>query len=98
MLGQFYLTPGMHHGDAAGAERPVPARSPMMGGMPIDLSQILDPGDSSLYEIRSKTPGAQGSLPLTGGMLLERPSGDLFGWARTPAWAGSRRRSAGRNS
>ncbi len=53
----------------------------MMGGMPIDLSQILDSGDSSLYNVRSKAPGAQGSLPLTGEMLLHRPSGDLFGWA-----------------
>src|ERR1043165_908294 len=41
--------------------------------------QILDSGDPSLYDVRSKAAGAQGSLPITPEMLLQRPSGDLFG-------------------
>ena len=30
----------------------------------------------------STSPGPQGSLPITPEMLLNRPSGDLFGWAQ----------------
>src|SRR3954468_7641078 len=50
---------------------------------------ILDSADSSLYDIRSKAPGPQGSLPITPEMLLQRPSGDLFGWAQNAGmgWA-----------
>lgn len=50
--------------------------------MPISLSQILDSGDASVFDVRSKAPGPQGSLPVTPEMLLTRPSGDLFGWAQ----------------
>src|SRR5829696_8305712 len=40
---------------------------------------LLDSGDASLFDVRTKAPGPQGSLPLTPEMLLQRPSGDLFG-------------------
>src|SRR3982750_163699 len=43
---------------------------------------ILDSQDPSLYDNRSTAPGPQGSLPITPEMLLQRPSGDLFGWAQ----------------
>jgi len=43
------------------------------------FDSIVDSGDSSLYEIRTRVPGPAGSLPLTPEMLLTRPSGDLFG-------------------
>ena len=43
------------------------------------LSVILDSGDESIYSIRSKAPGPDGSLPLTDDMLRHWPSGDLFG-------------------
>src|SRR5438132_14148681 len=46
------------------------------------LSQILDSGDSTLYAVRSEAPGPRGSLPITPEMLLQRPSGDLFGWSQ----------------
>ena len=45
------------------------------------LDQITH-SDSTVFDIRSKAPGPQGSLPITPQMLLERPSGDLFGWAQ----------------
>ena len=32
-----------------------------------------------IYDVRTKAPGPQGKLPLTEGMLMERPSGDIFG-------------------
>ena len=50
--------------------------------MPISLQSILDSGDASLFDVRSKAAGPRGSLPITAEMLLERPSGDLFGWAQ----------------
>jgi putative YjhG/YagF family dehydratase len=46
------------------------------------LSQLLDSGDPSLYDVRSKAPGPAGSLPITPEMLITRPSGDVFGWAQ----------------
>lgn len=49
--------------------------------MSITLDQILAPGGDTLYDIASKAPGPQGTLPLTHDLLLKRPSGDLFGWA-----------------
>src|SRR5580765_6700640 len=50
--------------------------------MPISCEAIADSGDASLFDVRSKAPGPQGSLPITADMLLNRPSGDLFGWAQ----------------
>jgi putative YjhG/YagF family dehydratase len=49
--------------------------------MAIPLALILDSGDRSLFDVPSKAPGPPGALPLTSEMLLERPSGDFFGWA-----------------
>jgi xylonate dehydratase len=49
--------------------------------MPIRFEDIVESGDGSLYDITSRAPGAAGTLPVTSEMLLQRPSGDLFGWA-----------------
>src|SRR5579864_2952169 len=46
-----------------------------------ELARILDSGDATLFDVRSKAPARPGTLPITPQMLLERPSGDLFGWA-----------------
>jgi putative YjhG/YagF family dehydratase len=35
--------------------------------------------DPSIYRVRTKAPGPVGALPLTPEMLIERPSGDIFG-------------------
>ena len=43
---------------------------------------LLDSGDPSLYRVETTAPGPAGQLPITAEMLLERPSGDLFGWAQ----------------
>ena len=43
---------------------------------------IVDSGDTSIYDVRSRAAGPQGSLPITAEMLLHRPSGDLFGWSQ----------------
>ncbi|MGI8744466.1 MAG: YjhG/YagF family D-xylonate dehydratase [Bryobacteraceae bacterium] len=47
--------------------------------MPPEFTSLVDSGDPSLYDIRTRVPGPAGSLPLTPEMLLNRPSGDLFG-------------------
>src|ERR1039457_5696194 len=40
---------------------------------------IFDAPMSSIYEIKTKSSGPAGSLPITEEMLLKSPSGDLFG-------------------
>ena len=50
--------------------------------MPTPTERILDSGDNTLFDVRSRARGPQGSLPITPEMLLTRPSGDLFGWAQ----------------
>jgi xylonate dehydratase len=41
---------------------------------------IVDSGDPALFDVRSKTSGPKGTLPLTPELLRSAPSGDLFGW------------------
>lgn len=43
---------------------------------------ILDSGDRTLFEVRSRGEGPAGALPLTPEMLVSAPSGDLFGWTQ----------------
>src|ERR1700722_945337 len=50
--------------------------------MRILFETIVDSGDNSIFDVRSKAAGPQGSLPITAEMLLNRPSGDLFGWSQ----------------
>jgi putative YjhG/YagF family dehydratase len=40
---------------------------------------FIGDGDPSIYEVRTKGPGPVGRLPLTESLLMEAPSGDLFG-------------------
>ncbi|HEV8310018.1 MAG TPA: YjhG/YagF family D-xylonate dehydratase [Methylomirabilota bacterium] len=44
----------------------------------IRLDEIVEAGPGVL-DVRTSAAGPQGSLPLTADMLLERPSGDIFG-------------------
>jgi putative YjhG/YagF family dehydratase len=46
------------------------------------FAEILDSGDPSIYNVRTHAPGPQGELPLTPEMLIEQPSGNLFGWTQ----------------
>src|ERR1700712_3443142 len=50
--------------------------------MPAFSFDQITTSDPSVFEIRSKAAGPQGSVPITAEMLLNRPSGDLFGWAQ----------------
>ena len=47
--------------------------------MTTSLDSLLDSADSTLWEVVSKGDGPPGELPLTEEMLLNAPSGDLFG-------------------
>ncbi len=67
--------------------------------MPAELpapASILDSGDASLFDVRSRAPGPQGRLPYTEEMLRDRPSGDLYGWTMNAAmgWEPARMDSA----
>ena len=52
---------------------------------PIELSAILDSGDESIFDVRTKAPGPPGSLPLTPEIMRDFPSGHLFGWTMDAA-------------
>ncbi len=60
-----------------------------MARMAIGFEAIVGTG-GALLDVETKAAGPAGRLPLTPEMLLEWPSGDVFGWSRTPAWAGTR--------
>jgi putative YjhG/YagF family dehydratase len=46
------------------------------------LDSVLDSGDEGLYNVTASQPGPTGRLPLTPADLLDRPSGDVFGWSQ----------------
>lgn len=48
----------------------------------ISPSHLFPDTRPDLYQLQTKAAGPSGSLPLTNEMLLERPSGDLFGWTQ----------------
>ena len=56
---------------------------------PINYTDILETGDNEIYDIQTHAAGPEGSLPLTAEMLLNRPSGDIFGLSHNTAmgWA-----------
>jgi putative YjhG/YagF family dehydratase len=45
----------------------------------ITLEDILDSKDDSIYDITTEAAGPQGELPLTENLLVDSPSGDIFG-------------------
>jgi xylonate dehydratase len=48
----------------------------------LSLERILDSADRAIFDIASKARGPAGSLPITPEMLIQRPSGDVFGWSQ----------------
>ncbi|WP_413735795.1 YjhG/YagF family D-xylonate dehydratase [Sodalis sp. RH21] len=45
----------------------------------MSLNTIFTDTDESIYAIRTHAPGPQGALPLTAQMLMDSPSGNIFG-------------------
>ena len=46
------------------------------------LEDILDSKDDGIYNITTNAPGPQGQLPLTESLLVDAPSGDIFGMSQ----------------
>ena len=46
------------------------------------LESVLDSEDESLFQVTASQPGPAGRLPLKPADLLDRPSGDVFGWSQ----------------
>lgn len=46
----------------------------------ISWHSLLDSGEETIYQVRTRARGPEGALPLTRERLLEWPSGHLFGW------------------
>src|SRR5437660_10416716 len=44
----------------------------------LSFADIVE-SDRAVWEVQTAAPGPEGRLPLTAEMLLERPSGDIFG-------------------
>ena len=51
--------------------------------MPNSLDDFLDTRDSSLFDVQTRAVGPAGRLPLTDELLLNSPSGDLFGMTQS---------------
>jgi putative YjhG/YagF family dehydratase len=55
----------------------------------MELAKVFDSADAGIYEVHTHAPGPQGMLPLTAEMLMEEPSGNLFGLSQNAGmgWA-----------
>ncbi|HWE48373.1 MAG TPA: dihydroxy-acid dehydratase, partial [Bryobacteraceae bacterium] len=55
----------------------------------MELNKVIDSGDESIYQVRTHAPGPEGALPITSEMLLQLPSGTLFGMTQSAGmgWA-----------
>ena len=51
----------------------------MVSTKKIGFDELLDSNDATIYDLETHSPGPEGSLPLTAEMLLNLPSGDVFG-------------------
>lgn len=45
----------------------------------MDLASVLDSGNTAIFAVSTHARGPEGALPVTEAMLLEQPSGNLFG-------------------
>lgn len=61
----------------------------LSGGVYVNLTSITDSGDPSIFDVRTHARGPEGALPITPEMLLEEPSGNLFGLSQNAGmgWA-----------
>ncbi|WP_031497076.1 YjhG/YagF family D-xylonate dehydratase [Bryobacter aggregatus] len=54
----------------------------MSSSLSPNLLALVESADKSVLEVVSKAKGPAGALPITAEMLLQKPSGDLFGWTQ----------------
>jgi putative YjhG/YagF family dehydratase len=48
----------------------------------MDLKSIFDSGNQEIFDLTTHAPGPAGELPITAAMLINEPSGNLFGWTQ----------------
>jgi len=48
-----------------------------------EFDELLDAADATLFDVQTRAAGPAGQLPLTDEMLLNSPSGDLFGMTQS---------------
>ncbi len=48
----------------------------------VTAQSVLESNDSSIYTLRTKSPGPQGRVPITEDMLRNAPSGNLFAYSQ----------------
>jgi xylonate dehydratase len=55
----------------------------------VDLTSVIDSGEPAIFDVRTHARGPEGVLPLTPEMLIEQPSGNLFGLTQSAGmgWA-----------
>jgi xylonate dehydratase len=55
----------------------------------MNLKDVIDSGNPAIFEVRTHAPGPAGVLPITPEMLIQEPSGNLFGWSQNAGmgWA-----------
>ena len=46
------------------------------------MKNVMGPDDADYFEVATHAPGPSGKLPLTPELLLNAPSGNLFGWSQ----------------
>ncbi|MGA2250758.1 YjhG/YagF family D-xylonate dehydratase [Terracidiphilus sp.] len=59
---------------------------------PVSVASVLESSAADFASVRTHTPGSSGSLPLSAEMLLQQPSGNLFGLSQNAGmgWAPAR--------
>lgn len=55
----------------------------------MNVNDIFDSGYREIFAVRTHAPGPAGALPISPEMLIEQPSGNLFGWTQNAGmgWA-----------
>src|SRR3954468_17677937 len=55
----------------------------------MNVKDLFDSGNPNIFAVRTHSPGPAGLLPLSPEMLIEEPSGNLFGWSQNAGmgWA-----------
>ena len=48
----------------------------------IPFAELVESEDDSVYNIRTRAPGPEGRLPLTEDLVIDSPSGDIFGYSQ----------------
>jgi len=55
----------------------------------MNVKDVFDSGNPAIFSVRTHAPGPAGTLPITPEMLVQEPSGNLFGWSQNAGmgWA-----------